>query len=226
LNTVQKKDQRIRIIVVDDHPMIREGIKAQLSQYEKFEIIGEAADGMEAIRKAKELMPDIMIMDISMPEMNGLEATKQIHCFTPTTKVIVLTMHDDKNYILEVLRSGAHGYLFKDCPPEELVNAIETVHAGEASLGTSVSKVLLNGRPEDPPSAPKPQITELSAREQEVLALIAEGYSNKEIAAQIFLSVRTVETHRENIMRKLGIHSAAGLTRYAISKGLVQLAKD
>ena len=214
--------QRIRLLLVDDHPIVLDGIRSHLLAQPEFEIVGQAANGLEAIQKAKALLPDVVLMDITMPQMNGLEATSHLRKEVPGTKVLILTMHDSKEYIAQMLRMGARGYLLKDGSPAELVRAIKAVHAGEVVFAASVSKVLaevmVNGRArsiEPPPS--------LTCREREVLTHIAEGLLNKQIADKLGIGVRTIETHRERIMRRLDIHSVAGLTKFAIANGLVSL---
>src|SRR5207247_202871 len=167
------------------------------------------------------LAPDIVVMDIDMPQMNGLAATEAMRKEMPQIKVLILSMHEHTEYVLRILRSGASGYVSKEASAEELVKAIETVNAGEAFFSPKVARVALNQFVRGP--AGGPTAADLSNREREVLTLIAEGFSNKEIATRLGVGVRTVETHRERIMRKLNIHSVAGLTRFAISKGLITL---
>ena len=213
---------KIKILLVDDHPMVREGIRSCLDARANFRVVGEASDGQEAVEKAKKLMPDVVLMDISMPKLTGLEATKVLHKEVPKTKVLILTMHENEAYVLEIVRSGARGYLLKDTSPTEVVRAIEAVSKGEAFFSSRISQFVLNEFVNKARGLTKPSRSEISPREREVLALIAEGLSNKEIANRLFVSVRTVETHREHLMRKLDIHSAAGLTQYALSKGIVK----
>ena len=211
----------IRVLLVDDHRMVIEGLKAQLAKLENIEIVGEAYDGKEGIRKTKELNPDIVIMDISMPVMNGLEATAILHEEAPDSKVLVLTMHDEEEYILQIIRSGARGYVIKESSFEELIEAIETVHQGRSFFSPSISEYLLSGfirQVQD-------ESTELTPRELDVLALVADGYTNKEVAKHLHISIRTAESHRNQIMQKLDIHTLPGLTKYAISKGIIELKK-
>lgn len=211
----------IRLLVVDDHPVVRKGIVSCLAKQPGIELIGEAADGREAVRKARELQPDLMLMDINMPQMSGLAVAELLRRELPKIKVLILSMHGNTDYVLRILQSGARGYVLKDAPPEELVRAIEIVHNGETYFSADVARVALNqfvrGN-NDAASSPH-----LTNREREVLIQIAEGLSNKEIATALGVGVRTVETHRERIMRKLDIHNVAGLTKYAISRGLVSL---
>ena len=213
--------QRIRVLVVDDHPVVRKGISLCLARHETLEVAGEASDGRDAIRKARELNPDIMLMDINMPHMSGLAVTELLHRELPKIKVLVLSMHGNTDYVLRILQSGARGYVLKDAPTDELVRAIETVKSGEAFFSQPVAQIALNQYVSDTDEN-KP-IAKLSEREREVLGLIAEGKSNKEIAMHLGIGVRTIETHRERIMRKLDIHSVAGLTKFAIANGIVSL---
>ena len=212
---------RIKILLVDDHPVVRKGIGACLSRHEHLQIVGEAADGQEAVKKARELAPDVVLMDIDMPHMNGLAVTELLRKELPRIKVLILSMHSNTEYVLSIIQSGARGYILKEAATDELVRAINTVNAGEAFFSPEVARVALNqfvrGSGTSAPGAT------LTTREREVLVQIAEGLSNKEIANHLGVGVRTVETHRERIMRKLDIHSVAGLTKYAISKGLVTL---
>ena len=214
--------KKLKLLLVDDHPMVRQGIRASLDKKENgIRVVGEASDGMEALEKAVEYRPDIILMDISMPRMTGIEATKLLKKRSPKSKVILLTMHEDRAYILEVIRSGAKGYVLKDSGPGEIRKAIETVGRGETYFSGKVSQVLVDEYVDKAKSITKPQNLGISEREREVLTLLAQGLSNKEIATKLFVSVRTVETHREHLMRKLDIHTIAGLTRYAISNKLV-----
>lgn len=217
-------NNRIKLLIVDDHPVVRKGISLCLSRHEQMEVIGEAGDGREAIRQARQLQPDIALMDIDMPQMNGLAVAEVLHREMPKLKVLILSMHGNTEYVLRIIQSGARGFVLKEAPAEELVRAIETVNSGEAYFSPDVARVALNkfvqsgnkGQDEMP----------LTNREREVLTFIADGFSNKEIAAQLGVGVRTVETHRERIMRKLDIHTIAGLTRYALAKGLVSLGRE
>ena len=218
------KTKKIKLLLVDDHPIVLDGIKSHLCAQPDFEVVGDAANGQDALRKAKLTLPDVVLMDISMPHMNGLEAMANLRKQVPNAKVLILTMHDSKEYIAQVVRSGARGYLLKDSAPAELVGAIKAVHAGEVYFSPSVSRVLIeemadgNKRNADNPSPPP-----LTDREREVLSLIAEGLLNKQIADRLGIGVRTIETHRERIMRKLDIHTVAGLTKYAIARGMTSM---
>jgi two-component system nitrate/nitrite response regulator NarL len=217
----RRASKPIRILLADDHPVVRKGISSCLSRMDHLQVVGEAADGREALRMAHELVPDIVLMDIDMPHLNGLGATQTLQKELPQIKVLVLTMYSNPDYVGRILQSGARGYVLKEASTEELVKAIEMVNGGETYFSSQVATKALNqfvrggggGGP----------FTQLTKREREVLIHIAEGLSNKEIANQLGVGVRTVETHRERIIRKLDIHSVAGLTRYAVAKGLVSL---
>jgi two-component system nitrate/nitrite response regulator NarL len=215
---------RIKLLLVDDHPVVRRGIGACLAREEHLAIVGEAADGVEALRKARELLPDIILMDIDMPQMNGLAVTEALRKELPQIKVLILSMHSNTEYVLRILQSGARGYVLKEAAPDDLVRAIETVQSGEAFFSPDVARVALSQFVRGSGDGPAPSL--LTNREREVLIQIAEGLSNKEIASRLGVGVRTVETHRERIMRKLNIHSVAGLTKFAISKGFVSLGHE
>ncbi len=219
------KARRIRLLLVDDHPIVLEGIKSHLSAQKEFEVAGDAGTGREAIVKARQLQPDVILMDISMPDMNGIEAMNSLRRQVPKAKVLVLTMHENREYIHQMVRLGARGYLLKDTSPTELVRAINLVHAGGVFFSPGASRVLLDEvlNPKESKALPPPPGT-LSDREREVLVQIAEGYGNKAIASRLGIGVRTIETHRERIMRKLGIHSIAGLTKYAIAHEMIRLS--
>jgi two-component system nitrate/nitrite response regulator NarL len=213
----------IRVLLADDHPVVRKGLSSCLAHSGQVVIVGEATDGQEALRKAKELAPDLVLMDIEMPLLNGLTAADILRKENPAVKVLLLSMHNDSDFVLRILQSGARGYILKQAPTEELIKAIEMINAGETYFSQDVARLALNqfvrGQSDGPHAG------QISAREREVLIAIAEGLSNKEIACRLGVGVRTVETHRERIMRKLNIHSIAGLTRFAIAKGLVPLQK-
>ena len=219
-----RNQKQIRVLLVDDHPVVRRGLASCLAVHQHVIIAGEAADGREALAKARQLSPDIVLMDIDMPQINGLSATEMLRRENPNLKVLILSMHHHPEYVLRILQSGARGYVLKEASPDELLRAIETVHAGQTFFSSEVARVALNQFVHGPGEGPQPG--QLSNREREVLVAIAEGLSNKEIACRLGVGVRTVETHRERIMRKLNIHSVAGLTKFAIAKGLVSLPKE
>jgi DNA-binding NarL/FixJ family response regulator len=214
----------IRLLLVDDHPVVRKGLHSCLAQYEHIAIVGEAADGEDALRKVRGLAPDLVLMDIDMPRMNGLTAADILRKENPKVKVLILSMHSDSDYVMRILHSGARGYVLKQAPTDELIKAIETVSAGETCFSSDVARLALNQFVRGDGTGP--DSGQVSHREREVLIAIAEGLSNKEIACRLGVGVRTIETHRERIMRKLDIHSVAGLTKFAISKGLVPLQRD
>lgn len=218
--------RRIRILLVDDHPVVREGIRSYLTKHEHLEIVGEAEDGAAAIELARQLVPDVVLMDINMPGMNGLAATAQLQDQLPEVRVLILTVHNSKEYILPIVRCGASGYVLKDTSPVELIRAIEAVYRRESFFSPPVTKVVLDDYRQhqgQQSRAPKEGLALLSPREKQVLGYIAREYTNKEIATELLLGVRTVETHRERIMSKLAIRSTAGLTKFAIAAGIVPL---
>src|SRR4051794_11970702 len=204
-NVVPKMKKAIKLLLVDDHPVVRRGIASCLMSHPHLNVIGEASDGREALRKAHELLPDILLMDIEMPHMSGLAVTETLRKELPRTKVLILSMHLQNDYVVRILRSGARGYILKDSSPDELVKAIETIDAGESYFSPDVARIALSQFVQGSGQGPNP--SELTNREREVLTLIAEGFTNKEIACRLGVGVRTVETHRERSMRKLNIHS-------------------
>ena len=218
---IEQMKSRIKLLLVDDHPVVRIGISSCLAQQERFTIVGEAADGREGVRKAMELLPDVILMDIDMPLMNGLAVTELLRRELPTAKVLILSMHSNTEFILRIIQSGARGYVLKEAPIEELARAIETVDSGEPFFSPEVARAALNQFVHG--SGEKSLPSQLTNREREVVIHLAEGLSNKEVASALGIGVRTVETHREHIMRKLNIRSVAGLTKFAISKGLIVL---
>ena len=214
-------EKKLRLLLVDDHAMMREGIRSSLAKYPFLEIAGEAADGEEAMRKVNELGADVVLMDINMPRMNGLEATARMRKEAPAAKILILTAHKNPEYVRKIVDCGAHGYVLKDASPEELARAIEVVGEGRRFLSAEVSGAALDFYLKNGSGSESPRLNALSQREIEVLKLVAKGHSTKEIAAQLDITSRTAATYRERIMRKLSIHNVAGLTRFAISEGLI-----
>lgn len=210
------------ILIADDHRLLREGLRALLER-DGFRVIGEADNGRSAVRLAKQLQPDIVITDIAMPDLNGVEATRQICVEAPRSKVLALSMHTESRFVLGILEAGASGYLLKDAAFEELTLAIKAMLKGQVYLSPAISGVVLSqSLARFNPNARSDRV-QLSQREQEVLQLIAEGQSTKKIAATLHVSVKTVETHRKKIMDKLDIHSVAELTKYAVREGVTFL---
>ncbi|OGQ85467.1 MAG: DNA-binding response regulator [Deltaproteobacteria bacterium RIFOXYD12_FULL_56_24] len=210
---------KIKVIIVDDHQMVREGLRSLLVGEKDMEVIAEAGDGWEGVRLAEKLTPDVVIMDIAMPELNGIEATRQILARTTGVRVMVLSMHSDKRFVERTLKAGASGYLLKDCAFEELVRAIRTVMAGQIYLSPGIASLVVREYLENGLDSPPV----LSAREREVLQLITEGKSTREISLLLHISIKTVETHRQQIMKKLHLRTVAELTKYAIREGLTTL---
>lgn len=214
--------KKIRIVLAEDHTILREGLRALLSADPKFEIVGEAADGREAIRWVEKLGPDLVMMDLSMPRMTGMDAIREIKKRYPATKIIALTVHKTEEYLRTTLQAGADGYVLKDATHEELMLAIENILEGKTYLSPGISEKVIAGYLEGKENRlPSSTLGVLSPREREVLKLIAEGYKNKEIAADLCISLKTVEKHRANLMKKLDLHNVAALTSYAIEQGLV-----
>jgi len=211
----------IRVLLADDHAVLRAGLKALIDAEPDLTVVGEAGNGEEAVRLTERLKPDVVVMDISMPVKDGLQATAEIGATAPGTRVLVLTMHAEEQYLLKVLEAGGSGYVLKRSADTELMEAIRAVHRGEAYLYPSATRLLLQAyRTGDRPQSPAGG--KLSEREEEVLRLTAEGYSNSEIGKQLYLSPKTVDTYRQRIMEKLGLHHRAELVRYALDTGLLQ----
>jgi DNA-binding NarL/FixJ family response regulator len=211
-------EKTTRILLVDDHQVVRRGFGLILSAQPGWEIVGEAANGREAVELTERLQPDLVVMDVSMPELNGIEATRRIAEFAPRCRILALSMHRDAVYVREILRAGAHGYLLKDASDQDLVDAVRAVSNGQGYLSPAVSDAVLS----DYRKHVTDPIDLLTSREREVLQLIAEGKTNKEIAQDLNLSVYTVDSHRGRIMEKLNLHSAGELIRFAIRNGLIQ----
>ena len=215
----------IRILLVDDHAVVRAGLRMLLGADPELQIVGEAENGAQALRLTDELAPDVVLMDISMPDMNGIEATRKIKGQNPNVVVLALTMHEDDQYFFEMLAAGASGYVPKRAAPNDLLSAIHAVHNGGVFLFPSVARVLVQDYVQRAARAGAAghSFDVLTEREREVLTLIAQGLSNQEIADQLVISAKTVNRHRENIMAKLNLHSRVELVRYAIEKGLIDI---
>jgi two-component system, NarL family, response regulator NreC len=214
---------KIRIILADDHKIVRDGLRSLIEKQDDMEVVAEAVNGREAVRIAQELAPDVVIMDIAMPELNGIEATQQIIAVVPQCKVLALSMHADKRYVLEMLKAGAVGYLLKDSAFEELLLAIRACLDDRTYLSPQVSDILIDDFVQRLRKEDESAFSVLSVREREVLQLLAEGISTAQIALRLNNSVKTIETHRKHIMEKLNIRSVAELTKYAIREGLTSL---
>jgi DNA-binding NarL/FixJ family response regulator len=215
-------DNKLNIVLADDHTILREGLRALLAADSNFEIVGEARDGREAVRCVEKLGPDLILMDLSMPRMSGMDAIREIKRRYPDTKIIALTVHKTEEYLLTTLQAGADGFVLKDATHDELLLAIKNVMSGKSYLSPGVSEKVIEGYLKGKEgSSALGSWDSLSQREREVLKLIAEGYKNKEIAEDLCISLKTVEKHRANLMKKLDLHNAAALTVYAVEKGLV-----
>jgi two-component system, NarL family, response regulator NreC len=221
--TFNSTNRPIRIILADDHQIVRQGLRSMLEEVPDMEIIAEADNGRTVLKLAQELLPDVIIMDLSMPELNGIEATRQILSEAPEVKVIALSMHSDSLFVLNMIKSGASGYLLKECALEELVKAIRAVVDHKTYLSPEVSDIVIRDLVAGWQTTNASAFSVLSPREREVLQLMAEGRSTNQIADGLCVSVKTVETHRKQVMTKLGIHSVAELTKYAIRQGLTSL---
>jgi len=216
--------KNIRVLLAEDHTIVRKGLRSLLDAEAGMEVIGEAANGREAVDKVQQLLPDVVVMDIAMPGLNGLEATRQIKKRFPEVKVVILTVHTNEEYIRQILRAGASGYLVKQAAPRELIAAIRAAQRGDSYLSPSVSrKVVAQYVQRAGAVAEQDSYEKLTNREREVLQLIAEGNSTREIADVLHISVKTAESHRAHLMDKLDIHTTAELTRYAIRKGVTSL---
>lgn len=212
---------KIRVLLVDDHAMFREGVRSLLTSYDDIEVVGEATNGKEALEKVSHLNPDVVLMDIAMPVMGGIEAARRIQKESPGAKILTLTQYEDSEYILTVLRVGVKGYIPKIATAIELVSAIRTVYKGDSYLYPSATTALIEEYLVQV-GGEKNDYERLTDREREILQLVAEGRANREIAEMLFISVKTVLRHRSDIMNKLGLHNRTELIKYAISKGLIE----
>jgi two-component system response regulator NreC len=214
----------IRVLIADDHKIMLAGLRSLLEKQTDFDVVAEAENGRRAVQMAQETKPDVVVMDVSMPDLNGIEATMQIIESLPDTRVIALSMHSDKRFVTGMLRAGASGYLLKDCASQELATAIHQVAGGKKYLSPEITGVVIDdfllGNSSAEVGTAK---SVLSAREREVLQLIAEGWSTKQIASHLYVSIKTIETHRRQIMKKLDLHNVADLTKYAIREGFTSI---
>ncbi len=214
-----------KIVIAEDHTILREGLKALLSQHPDLEIAGEARDGLEAVRVISDLKPDLALMDLSMPKMNGIDAIREVRRCCPGTKILVLTVHKNEEYVVASLKAGANGYLLKESTHQELIQAVTHVLDGKPYLSPGISDTVISGYLASRQHEMVSPLDLLSQREREVLKLVAEGYKSKEIAEYLFISIKTVEKHRDNIMKKLDLHSSSALTSFAIEHGMVESDK-
>jgi DNA-binding NarL/FixJ family response regulator len=215
--------KKIAVLLVDDHAVVRQGLRALIEAEEDMVVVGESENGRQAVAQAKKGIPDVVVMDVAMPGMNGLEATRQIVRNVPSAKVLVLTSYGDDDYVEQLLGAGASGYLVKQTAAADLLRAIRKVHEGDTFFSPAIAKRLRHRDGEAfPGRQPVARVAKLTSREAEVLQLVAEGFANKQIAAELSISIKTVEKHRQQAMNKLNVHDVAGLTRYAIARGWVE----
>lgn len=214
---------KTKILIVDDHAIVREGVRMILAQESDLEVVGEAGDGQQALELTERIRPDVVIMDISMPGMGGIEATQTVRAKHPEVQVLVLTMHEDESYVFQLLRAGAAGYVLKRAAAQDLVQAVRAAAKGEAFLYPSVArKVVEDYLRRVETGEERERYDGLTTREKEILTLIAQGLSNQQIAEKLFISIKTVQTHRAHILEKLALHDRTELVRYAIRKGLIE----
>lgn len=211
---------KIKVLLVDDHQLFREGIATLLFSAENIEVIAQAEDGTDAMDKVKHYKPDVVLLDIAMPRMNGIEATKKIKNLNPAIKIITLSMHSDKQYVKGVLEAGADGYLLKNCTYRQLTDAIQSVYDGKKYLSQDITEMVINGYL-SPSGTSESEYDKLSVREKEIFMLFAHGKSTKEISDQLFISVKTVNTHKQNILVKLKLTSNTELVKFALKNGLI-----
>ena len=213
----------IRVLLADDHQLFRQGLRSMLANDAGIEVIGEAENGRRALELARQLVPDVVVMDISMPDLNGIEATRQIAARAPRTRVLALSVHSDRRFVTGILAAGAAGYLLKDCAFDELCRAIHAVAKKQVYLSPAVAGEVVDAYPRGSEGAASSALRDLTPRQREILQLLAEGRATKQIAAHLHVSVKTADTHRQHIMDKLGLHSVAELTKFAIREGLTSL---
>lgn len=213
----------IKIILADDHKIMREGLRYLLEKQPGLEVIAEADNGRMTVKLVRELRPNVVIMDITMSDLNGIEATRQIMAELPDVKIIGLSMHSDRRFVAEMLRAGASGYLLKDCAFKELVSAVNAVFANKTPLSAKIAEIVTKEYVDYLLTSKSPPLSILTAREREVLQLLAEGKTTKQIASCLYVSAKTIEAHRRQIMDKLNIHSIAGITKYAVREGLTSI---
>jgi len=214
---------KIRVLIADDHRIMREGLRSLLEQEDDLELVGETQNGREAVQLARKLLPTIAVLDVAMPDLNGMEATRQILRQAPKVKVLALSMHSDRRFILGMIEAGASGYLLKDCAYEELVTALRAVAGGGIYLSPRIAGLVVKERLKSQSDPAAASAASLTAKEREVVQLIAEGHSTKEIADILGVSVKTVETHRQRVQTKLNCRSVADLTKFALREGLTSL---
>jgi two-component system, NarL family, nitrate/nitrite response regulator NarL len=217
------RSAKIRLLLVDDHPVVRMGVRSIFANHARVEIVGEAVDGRQAVAMARELRPDVVFMDTYMPRMTGLVAARFLGKHAPRVKVLMYSAHNEREYVLQIIRSGARGYVLKNAAPEELADAIQRVNEGQTWYNSDVARLALDEYSRHVREGRPRAVSDLSDREAEVLRKIAEGRSSRETAAELGISVRTVETHREHIMHKLDIHNIAGLVKFAMANGVVPI---
>lgn len=215
--------RKIRVLLADDHTILRAGLRMMLNAQADIEVVGEASDGKQAISEAQRLTPDVILMDITMPECNGIEATRQVKRLLPETRVLVLTMHENEEYLFQGLRAGASGYILKEAADTELISALRVIYSGRFYLSPSAQTLMIGDYLQRVRSGEeRDSYSGLTEREREILKLVAEGYTNNQIAERLFISPKTVDTHRTHIMDKLNLHSRAELVKYAMRRGLLE----
>lgn len=214
---------KIRILLADDHTILREGIRSLIEDEPDMEVVGEAEDGISVVKLADSLKPDVILMDLAMPLLNGLEATRQIRKNSPNAKVLILTMHENEEYIRQVLGAGAMGYILKDAAARELLGSIRSVHRGEVVLSPAITRLIVTDYLRWGDLSTQDSSDGLTDRERQILQLIAEGYTNKQIADILSISIKTVQAHRLNLMKKLDLHDRGELIKYAIQKKIIDI---